>query len=314
MLVKHNVSLADITYWKIGGRVKYYYEVYNVSELLSLIKELTLVKVNYIVLGRMTNILVDDGVIDGAIIFLKGDFCNFKIEKDEVTCGSGVFTPRLVRNCVTKSLSGIEHLIGVPASMGGIITMNGGSMRRSISTHIISVTSIDRLGNVHERDASECGFGYRESIFKYNNEIIVGCKLKLERGYGMYPTLRAESLRILKDRRLKFPRKTPNCGSVFKSSKELFDSYGPPGKIIEDLGLKGFRIGDAEVSTLHANFIVNKSSAKCADTISVIFHIMDRCYEKTSIVLEPEVLFLRSDMKLLSMFELYKNKKIMNEN
>jgi UDP-N-acetylmuramate dehydrogenase len=180
--------------------------------------------------------------------------------------------------------------------------MNGGSQRKSISDYLVSVVSIDPLGNIIERKKEDCGFGYRESIYKESKEIILSARFELEllRASDI-PMIRRDALKILKDRRLKFPLKLPNCGSVFKSSPDVYALYGPPGKIIEDLGFKGLKIGGARVSNEHANFIVNEGGATDKDIICLINMIKKSAKDNLGITLIPEVRLVTKDLKMVDL-------------
>lgn len=305
MKVLSDVDISTFSYWKIGGKVKNIYFVNNILELTQLVTVLKMNGVKFLVLGRLTNILITTENIDGAIIFLKGDFIRHEIIDGTLIVGAGAYVPATVRDVLLKSYTGIEHLIGIPASFGGIVVMNGGSLRQSISQRLLKVTSLNVDGEIIVRNNEQCLFGYRESIFKLNSDIILSVTIKLDSHEEGYKTTRRNALDILRSRRHKFPRKLPNCGSVFKSCPRLFELYGPPGKVIEDIGLKGFSLGGAQISNDHANFIINLGGANHMDVMQIIFHVMKTVQRETGILLEPEVLFLDKNLNLHNIFDLY---------
>ncbi len=279
-------SLSEKSYWKIGGNCNNFNEVNDHNELYDVVIK----NEKIITIGNGTNILFDSNGYDGCIVKLGSGFRYINlINDDEIEVGASYPIPHLVRFLSKNGLGGIDHCIGIPATLGGLVTMNGGSQRRSISENIISVNTIDHKGKIKIFSCDDCKFGYRDSIFKNNELIITSVRIKLDK---INPNSnRTNLLNILSERRNKFPRKIPNCGSVFKSSPELFEKLGPPGAIIESLGLKGLRVGGAEISKLHANFILNTDSATSDDIISIVSKINKACYEKFAIELKSEAIF-----------------------
>lgn len=287
-------ELSNLTYWKIGGICENFQYIHTTNELSEYLKKEQSFP---LVIGNGTNILFDSRGYDGNVIRLGKDFnsLEFNLLDQTVVVGASVWIPGLVRTLSTKGLGGLEHCIGIPATMGGLVTMNGGSNRQSISEAIVEVYCLDRMGNSLVFKKSECNFGYRESIFKNRNLVITAVKIKLitiNRNDN-----RSVLLKILKSRREKFPRKLPNCGSVFKSSPELFERIGPPGFVIESLGLKGLKIGGAEISNKHANFIVNVGNAKSSDIIDLVRTINKKCFETYGLKMKTEVIYYSKDGK-----------------
>lgn len=286
--------LADKTYWKIGGLCENYYEVNSLHELLEVKQRLVETP---IIIGNGTNILFDSKGYDGNVVKLGHGFNYFKMITPEIIeVGASTWVPGLVRTLSVSSLGGLEHCIGIPATIGGLVAMNGGSQRRSISENVMSVTILDINGEIKEIENRDCQFNYRNSIFKNSGVIILSVKLKLEKIKSREN--RKVLLKILRERRNKFPRKTPNCGSVFLSSPELFEKIGPPGLIIENLGLKGMKCGDAQISSLHANFIVNNGSATSQDVLSLVREINNRCLLRYGMKMTAEVLYYSKDKKI----------------
>jgi UDP-N-acetylmuramate dehydrogenase len=195
--------------------------------------------------------------------------------------------PRLARAAGLAGLTGLEHTAGIPGTVGGLAAMNGGSLGRSIGERIRTVRCLDECGRVVELDGGACGFAYRRSVFLDKPWVITEAVLELEKGDTA--AIAGAMRGILRERRSKYPRRMPNCGSVFKSHPAIYARYGPPGKVIEELGFKGTRIGDAEVSRLHANFIVNHGRARAADVRALIGLIGERVYDKTGVRMECEV-------------------------
>ena len=296
MIVYRNYDLSGITRWKVGGTVSYYITVDNIVELRRAIVFAEVESLNYLVVGNTTNLLFSSNRIEGVLIRLVGEFSSIYFNGESCTAGASVFVPKLALNCARRGLSGIEHTVGIPASLGGLIVMNGGSQRKSISERIVSVRSVTGDGQVVERLVEDFDFSYRESIYKYNSEIVISCDLKLQK--STVAEVRSEMLAILRSRRKKFPLKQPNCGSVFKSSPELYASYGPPGFVIESCGLKGLVNGRAQISEFHANFIVNLGGSTDQDILELISLCQKRVRDKTGIEMIPEVRYVNEDLTI----------------
>ncbi|EJD6083076.1 UDP-N-acetylmuramate dehydrogenase [Providencia alcalifaciens] len=294
------IDLSNKTYIKIGGLCENFFEVRTVDELRTVLKQTSS---PFIVIGNGTNLIFDSSGYNGTVIKLSSEFSFIRpISNSQlVHVGAATWIPRLVRQLSVIGLGGIEHCVGIPATLGGLIAMNGGSQRRSISENIYKIFTINKHGVQKEYTPNECLFSYRDSIFKKNTEIITSAIISLDT-IPPYEN-RKNLLRILSDRRKKFPRKIPNCGSVFMSSPELYDSIGPPGYIIESLGLKGFKIGGAEISPLHANFITNKKNASSSDIINIVRHVNNKCFEKYNIKMKAEPIYITKNGALYHLDE-----------
>ncbi|MGK0254542.1 MAG: UDP-N-acetylmuramate dehydrogenase [Mariniflexile sp.] len=293
-----NVSLKEISNWKVGGKLDILYIVDDIIELKNALHFFQKSEIPFIVVGNTTNLLFSDEDIKGGLIKLGSgfDFCNFDGLYVEVGCAS--YIPYFIRNCVNKGLEGLEHLIGVPATIGGGVYMNAGSQRKSIASNITEITSINFQGEVIVRKVSDCNFSYRTSIYQSLPELIISAKLKLN--YANKAELRTNCLKILRDRSKKFPRKQPSCGSVFISNPNMYDQFGPPGKIIENVGLKGYKIGGASISSQHANFIVNDGDAKAVDILSLMATAIEKVEAETGFRLESEAKYVSEDCLLIN--------------
>ena len=160
---------------------------------------------------------------------------------------------------------------------------------------ITTVTAVSREGRMRVFTAEECGFSYRRSVFQDSDErwIVLEASMKLARGES--GEVRAEALRIMEERRRKFPLRLPNCGSVFTNDPKVYELAGPPGKIVEETGLKGLSIGGAQVSHHHANFIVNTGGATAGDVLSLIGEVRRRVHERIGAWLDCEVRYVSPD-------------------
>lgn len=291
--VMQDIDLAAVSWWRIGGMADLVLRPSSTEELAALLRWFAAKGVQPVVIGQTTNLLFDDAGLRVPCIQIGARMADVILLGRNVTVQAGAWVPGLARKLMQAGLSGLEHVCGIPGTLGGLVCMNGGSKRKSVSSHILAVNSVTPTGEIITRTSAQCGFAYRSSIFQTNAEIITSANLHLD--IGPRAEIRAEMRRILTDRRQKFPRKEPNCGSVFKSSPDLYAEIGPPGAIIERLGFKGYRQGGAVVSPMHANFIVNTGDATAADILTLISKIIDAVKNATGFDMEAEVRFVRVD-------------------
>jgi len=252
----------------------------------------------YCVIGRGTNLLFDDAGFRGCVIYMGPAFSGVDCDGERLRAQAGAWTPRVALTAARCGLSGIEHAIGIPASFGGLICMNGGSQRKGVGELTERVRVLAPGGGMVEYGREACDFRYRHSRFQTSGEIVLSATLCFGRRRS-YEEQRLELLSILRERSRKFPRKQPSCGSVFKSSPELYEAYGPPGKIIEDLGYKGKRRGNIRVSQQHANFIINDGGGSSADVLALVNEIRDAVRVKTGLLMYPEFRFVHPTAGIL---------------
>lgn len=285
--------LRKYSKWQIGGPADLLVTPRNIQQLCRLRRHINDNKITSVVVGRGSNLLFDDAGFRGVVIVVGRLLSAFEINGKTVRAEAGVAVPRLARAVGLAGLSGIEHTIGIPGTLGGLIVMNGGSRRESIGEVVKIVEAMDSNGEIHEMSREQCDFSYRHSIFQKSDRLVVRVELELE--YGRAAAIRKEMLEVLRERRKKFPRHLPNCGSVFASSDRLYERFGPPGKVIEDAGLKGLRLGGAQVSRSHANFIVNTGNATSRDVLELIRQVRTVVHDKTGIWMKCEVKFVGTD-------------------
>lgn len=289
--LQRNVRLAPFSWWKIGGPADFFAEVQDRPHLESLVWCLRDQAIPFCIIGQGTNLLFDDAGYRGCIIRIGNGLSRIEIKDDLINVEAGCWVPHLALAAARRELSGLEHTIGIPASLGGLICMNGGSQRKNIGSLVESVTVLKPSGELRTDLADECQFAYRQSRYHGSGDIILSATLRLNLRRE-YPKQRAEMLNILRERNRKFPRKMPSCGSVFKSSPELYEAYGPPGKIIEDLGFKGRKLGNMQVSPAHANFIVNLGGGLSGEVIALVREIHTAVFAETGISMAPEFLYV----------------------
>ncbi|RJY08732.1 UDP-N-acetylmuramate dehydrogenase [Aurantiacibacter aquimixticola] len=295
--VMRNFDFASRSWWRIGGTAPLAARPRTRSDIVALRRFSQNVDLPTLVIGEMSNLLFADERVDALVLQLGAEFSRpTLVDATTVRIEAGAWVPGVARFLQQHGMSGLEHICGIPGTLGGLVMMNGGSLRRSIGEHVVTVTSVDANGDTIERTRDECDFAYRHSVFADLDEVIVDVTLRLEKGD---PVRMRQTMRdILRSRRLKFPRKLPNCGSVFKSNPACYAEFGPPGAMIERAGWKGMIRGGAQVSPLHANFIVNRGGAQAVDVLSLIGDIRQSVHDQTGHLLEPEIRYVDNDGKV----------------
>lgn len=285
--VIENVNLKRYNTYKIGGIAKYLISPNDINSLKELITYLNKENIKYMVLGNGSNVIFSDDLYDGVIIKLD-NFKNITIDNTKITVESGVMLPNLVKVAIQKNLVGLEWASGIPGTLGGSIYGNAGAYKSEIADFIENITIMDKLGNIKILKKEDVDFSYRYSSFKdkYKECIILNATLNLEKGN------KEEALKLIHDRlerRLSSqPLEYPSAGSVFRNPEG-----DAAGRIIEhEIKFKGKRIGGAEVSKKHANFIINTGSASSKDIKDLIELIHKEVLEKTNIDLIIEQEFI----------------------
>jgi UDP-N-acetylmuramate dehydrogenase len=283
--------------WRIGGPADLLIEPGSIAQVATLLREIDSRALPFIVIGQGTNLLFADAGVRGVVVKIGEQMTDICFDGSSIVVSAGFWVPQLARLAMKQGLAGLEHCIGIPGTLGGLIAMNGGSHRKGIGDNVVSVTVVTPAGEVQTLSREECEFSYRRSALQGSGRIVVEAELNCPEAEA--ESVRHEMLSDLRARRGKFPRKLPNCGSVFLSTAEMHASVGPPGKIIEEVGLKGFRIGQAEVSSLHANFIVNLGGAQAQDVLKLIAHIRKTVRERIGFELDCEVRYVSPQGEVL---------------
>ncbi|MBE0643462.1 MAG: UDP-N-acetylmuramate dehydrogenase [Bacteroidetes bacterium] len=274
--------LAAMTSFRIGGPVDILVEPASTEELTQLVRYFRSVDVSYVVLGNGSNILISDEGIRGVAINIEKHFSDVAIDGDVITAGAGVRLSKFVDFCVRHRLAGSEMLAGIPGTLGGAVIMNAGAYGGEISDHLLDVTVL-REGDVKTLTKEKAGFRYRSSDLR--SDIVISARFRFPEGDE--EQLRARRKELLLKRNAAQPVNWPNAGSIFKNPE---GSYA--AKLIEESGLKGHRIGGAQVSELHANFIINTGGATAADVLKMIGHVRRSVHAQTGVMLELEILLL----------------------
>ena len=288
---EERINLSNYTTIKIGGFAEYFSKPNNADEFINLIKWSHLNNQNCQILGAGSNVLINN-------IFLKGlTICTKKMRSIQIESHSGivvaeagVMLPTMSNMLAKIGLKGGEWAVGIPGTVGGSIYMNAGSKKLSLANNLLSVQVIDtKTLEIFEIQKKDLNFQYRFSPFQQNNLFIVSAKLHFE-PKGNIKQLLETTRKNLKEKINTQPYDLPSFGSVFRNPTNTY-----AGKLIEELGLKGFKIGGAEISTMHGNFIINNSSANSKDILDLITVIQQKVLQKKGIFLHPEVRMIGFD-------------------
>ena len=282
--------LAGHSSWQIGGPADLMVEPESIAQVAKVVTFVRRHAIPLIVIGQGTNLLFDDAGLRGVVLKLGNNLSRVEISGTVITAEAGAWIPGLARRAMRAGLAGLEHIIGIPGTLGGLVLMNGGSQRRGIGENVRRVWVVNRDGHEQILSRDACHLSYRHSVLQGTGSVVVQALLQCQRSEPAL--IRRAMLADLRERRRKFPRKQPNCGSVFLSTGAMHASVGPPGRIIEEAGLKGTRIGHAEVSARHANFIVNLGGATSRDVLSLIAHIRRMVFERIGFDLCCEVRYV----------------------
>lgn len=277
-----NEKLDRHTTFKVGGPCKALLSVETTEELNAVLRLLTEEGEDFFILGNGSNLLVSDEGYDGYVIKLAGDFLSVRLEGDCIVAGAGVLLSKVCTFARDNGLSGLEFAYGIPGTVGGAMVMNAGAYGGEMKDVTESVSLLFN-GEIVTRSVEEMQFGYRDSIIKHDDYIALETRFKLKK--GSTEEIVAAMNDYMDRRRSKQPLEFPSAGSTFKRPEGAF-----AGKLIEDSGLKGFRVGGASVSVKHAGFVVNDQNGTAADIDELMKRVADKVKKDSGFVLEPEVI------------------------
>lgn len=282
-----NEPMSKHTSLKIGGNADYFIIVNSIEELKNVLNILKSNNIKTIIIGNGTNLLVKDGGIRGAVIKL--NLKNFKIKKSSnqilITAESGLSLATLSSIALKEEISGLEFLSGIPGSIGGAIRMNAGAYGKEMKDIIQKSRYITYDGKIKTLTLEEHKFEYRNSIFSKIDGIIIDTTIVAQK--GKKEEIEEKIKEYTESRKKSQPLDYPNAGSTFKRVPDV-----PTAKLIDDCGLKGFSIGDAEISTKHAGFIINKGKATASDVLQLVEYVKKVVKEKFDKNIELEILVL----------------------
>lgn len=313
MQILENEPMSKHTSFRVGGPARFFVKAESIDELKLAFKFAAEKGLPHFALGNGTNLLVADKGYEGVVITLADEFSQIDdMGAGAFKVGAAVPLGRFARMALKQGYACIHKLAGIPGTLGGAIYMNAGAYGQEIGTHCTQVAALDANGNIREYSNDECAFGYRRSAFQKADathsanatqaETILSATFQLERSNAegesqeqAVARLEAELAECMAKRKASQPLNMPNAGSTFKrlerGSTEMPQQIAP-GYYIEQAGLKGYRIGGAEVSTLHANFIVNAGSATAKDILDLSEHVKATVAAKFGVELQREIVML----------------------
>lgn len=286
--VREEEYLRHHTTFKIGGPADLFVEPTTMAELSFALRTIHEFDVPVTIIGCGSNILVKDGGIRGAVVSVRHMTQIMDCNNNVLCIGSGYMLKDASEFAWENGLTGLEFAIGIPGTLGGAVFMNAGAYDGEMSHVVTAVRAVDFQGNIKEYDASHLDFAYRHSIFHDNHEVIGEVIMTLKPGDKA--AIKARMDELTEKRESKQPLEFASAGSTFKRPPGYF-----AGTLIEQTGLKGLSVGDAQVSHKHAGFVINTGSASAKDVLDLIAEVQRRVYDQHGVHLEPEVRMIGED-------------------
>lgn len=282
-----SVSMAEYTTMRVGGMASLLSAVTSAEQLIKAVRMAQEHNVRFAVIGNGSNVVFSDDGFSGLVIVTTG-MKSFSIENTVIKADCGVSVTRLATEAQRAGLSGLEFAYGIPGTVGGGVYMNAGAYGGSLSDVVVSSICFDtEKQTIRKIDLEEHEFSYRHSIYTQNSNLVILAAM-LELTHGDKNEIAEQMNAHLRSRKEKQPLEFPSAGSVFKRPIGYY-----AGELIEKSGLKGYRIGGAEVSEKHAGFIVNRGGATADDVKRLVEHIKHTVYQNYGVELDCEIKFIR---------------------
>ena len=273
------------TSFRIGGPADHFVTPGNVSDLCGVIELCRKFDKNYFVLGNGSNILVSDKGYRGVVIQIQKNICNVSVDGEYIYAESGALLSKISSEAVRCGLSGFEFASGIPGTLGGAVVMNAGAYGGELKDVLVKADVFKPSEGIVEMSNEELKLGYRTSIIKHRDWIVLGALLKLQKGDK--EAVRAKIEKLKEERNAKQPLDYPSAGSAFKRPQGDF-----AGRLVMEAGLRGYSVGDAAVSEKHCGFLINKGNATASDMKKLFNEVIRIVREKKNVTLEPEVRFI----------------------
>lgn len=280
--ILQNEPMKKHTTFRAGGPAAWYLlpdTVKQLKEVISLCREQ---RVPFYILGNGSNLLVSDRGYDGAIIAMGKGFGGLKTEGGIITAGAGVLLSAVAKRALEENLAGMEFAAGIPGSVGGAVVMNAGAYGSEMKDVLRRVKVLSEAGEILKLSVQELELGYRRSCIRKSGYVVLEAQFALQP--GSREDIRGKMDELAARRREKQPLEYPSAGSTFKRPEGYF-----AGKLIQDAGLRGYRIGGAQVSEKHCGFVINRENASADDIWRLCSKIQDKIYETFGVKLETEV-------------------------
>ncbi len=281
--VMKDEPMSRHTTFRVGGTADFFVEIGSPEELLDIINYLTETDRSYFILGNGSNLLVRDKGYEGVILHLGERFNSITVEGNTITAQAGALLSTVAKTAAKNGLSGMEFAAGIPGTIGGAVVMNAGAYEGEMKQIITKVTVMTREGEILELDNETMEFGYRTSIIKNRPFVVLSAVISLEK--GDMASIQSKMDDFNNRRRSKQPLEYPSAGSTFKRPEGYY-----AGKLIMDAGLRGYRVGGAQVSEKHCGFIINVGNATAADISELMDEVIEKVEKQFSVTLEPEII------------------------
>ena len=276
-------DLSKHTSFKIGGPAEFFVKPSSTEQVSEIINYCNEKNVPLLPLGKGSNVLVSDNGINGVVMYFGSDFGKIElIDENTIYCEAGAGLAALCNFALENELTGLEFAYGIPGSVGGAVFMNAGAYGGEIKDVIVYADHVDKNGKAGKFTGEELEMSYRHSVYSGKEYFITGAAFKLKKGEKA--EIKAKMDDFIGRRFDKQPMDKPSAGSTFKRPEGAFASA-----LIDQCGLKGYRVGGAEVSTKHAGFVVNIGGATCEDVLRLIKDVQEKVKNDTGFLLEPEV-------------------------
>lgn len=269
------------TTFRIGGPARFFYVPKNIEELKLIIQYCKNEKLKYMIIGNGSNMLFLDEGFDGAVICVGSNMGNINVDNISIYAEAGALLSKVASSARDAGLTGMEFAAGIPGTIGGAIVMNAGAYGGEMKDIVSFVDILEADGNLRRYSNEEMQFGYRRSIVDAD-KVVVGVGLKL--ACGNIDDINARMDELKTARVSKQPLEFPSAGSTFKRPEGYF-----AGKLIDDCGLRGYRVGGAMVSEKHCGFVINYDNATAKDVLKLIDDVKNKVYDEYNVLLEPEV-------------------------
>lgn len=286
-LIHPSRSLANYTSYRVGGNAEWYVEPRSYQEIQAVFEWLKAKQLPLIFLGAGSNLLVSDRGISGLVFHTRYlRHCQFEEEEKLVKVGAGYPLPKLAWQLAKRGWQGLEWAVGIPGTIGGAVVMNAGAHQGCMADVLINAKVAYPDGRLAQLSREELNYSYRSSFLQGQQILVLEATLKLKNFLGREKMMELNSQNF-QQRKSTQPYDKPSCGSVFRNPQPK-----AAGWLIEQIGLKGYKIGDAQVAHRHANFIINCGQATADDIFRLIRHVQEKVEHHWAIALHPEVKFL----------------------
>lgn len=280
--VKRDEPMKKHTTFRIGGPADFFVTPEDESQFLAAVMACRQEGVPYYILGNGSNLLVSDKGYRGTVIETEKALCRLEVQDHILKAGAGILLSALSKEAMRRSLTGLEAASGIPGTLGGGVVMNAGAYGFELKDVLRSVKVLDKEGQVRTIPAEELKLGYRYSLIPEAGHIVLEASLQLDRGDQDKIRARMEELAI--QRRSKQPLEYPSAGSTFKRPEGHF-----AGKLIDEAGLRGFRVGGAQISEKHCGFVINRGDATAEDVMELCRQVQERVFRQFGVNMDMEI-------------------------